>query len=53
MGCIICNIYQETLERYGKKCADAEQEEICNDIAVYHPELVKRINEIRNAIEEE
>lgn len=62
MGCIICNILEiegrsPDYEKC-KACVDVDdtavdlelvgaiKEEICNDIAVNHPEMAKRIREI-------
>jgi hypothetical protein len=62
MGCIICNLFEiwgrnPSYEKC-KKCVDVENtgrneklvvelaEELCNDIAVNHPEMVARIMEI-------
>ena len=50
MGCIICNILiQDSLTEGGtnEQQVDELKEEICNDIAVCHPEMVTLINEIR------
>lgn len=62
MGCIICNMLEimgrNVPYEKCKECAQvedtaideilvkAETEEICNDIAVHHPEMVKRICKI-------
>lgn len=55
MGCIICNILAGIPpvvedgddEQYLKEL----KEEICNDIAIGHPEMVTRINEICKSAE--
>lgn len=62
MGCIICNILEISGRYMSyekcKECARVEEteldmqlvaeekEEMCNDIAINHPEMVKRILEI-------
>jgi len=50
MGCIICNILiQDPLTEGGtnNQQVDELKEEMCNDIAIHHSEMVIRINEIR------
>jgi len=54
MGCIICNILiQDPLTDGGTNEQQVAElkEEICNDIAVYHSEMVARINEIRKYVQ--
>jgi len=54
MGCIICNILiQDSLTEWGTNEQQVAElkEEICNDIAVYHSEMVDRINEIRKYVQ--
>lgn len=46
MGCIICNILQYLA--YTTEEELEAKEELCNDIVVNHPEMVKRIMEICN-----
>ena len=43
MGCRICNILNEVDDDIRKQV----KEEICNDIAVNHPEMYDRIQEIK------
>jgi len=54
MGCIICNILiQDSLTEGGTNEQQVAElkEEICNDIDVYHSEMVERINEIRKYVQ--
>jgi len=49
MGCIICNMLHEIEDEdpiIEERLTKELKEEICNDIAVCHPEMVTRINEI-------
>ena len=51
MGCIICNLLAGISiaadeDDYKQRIPELK-EEICNDIAVGHPEMVTRINQIR------
>ena len=51
MGCVICNIFAGIPllvdDAYDERRVNELKEEMCNDIAVCHPEMVTRINEIR------
>lgn len=54
MGCVICNIFAGCFPPLGKYADDEQylkelKEEMCNDIAIGHPEMVARINEICKA----
>ncbi len=53
MGCIICNIFAGIPPTIGgvndEQLINELKEEMCNDIAIGHPEMVDRINEIQAA----
>ena len=52
MGCIICNILAgipPMVEDDDEQYLSELKEEMCNDIAIGHPEMVTRINEICKA----
>jgi hypothetical protein len=53
MGCIICNIFAGIPPLMatgdGEQYLKELKEEMCNDIAIGHPEMVARINEICKA----
>lgn len=45
MGCLVCNILSDHQYRL-RDSVDELKEELCYDIAIHHPEMVKRINEL-------
>jgi len=49
MGCVICNILAgipPVIDGDNEQHANELKEELCNDIAIGHPEMVTRINKI-------
>jgi hypothetical protein len=45
MGCVVCNIVRDHRHRLTSS-VDEIKEELCYDIAVHHPEMVQRINDL-------
>lgn len=50
MGCIICNMLNRmsAVNKNDEEFKQLIKQEICNDIATYHEEMVKEINKIHN-----